>query len=177
MADDPQDLFPFPDDQEQSGAVDLDEDGLPEGMGDGDVPLEYTQGSREQRRPAVPVGFQEVVMSREQNQQMWNAARHFVVASRNPSEYLPLANLTHRDLHRQKRMIADESQASEGFIDVPYVMWWGIIGSTAIGGKGRDDAKEVITGYQRMQERARGLGRFVGRSNHQDPSAAGGSGE
>ena len=133
---------------------------FPEGMGEGDAPTDGSTAGR--HAPSL----QDMVMSREQSNAQWNVVRHFVVSSMLPAEYLPMAILTKQELARQKRMVADMSQAQRGFIDVGYMMWWGTIGSIAIGGVGRKQAMEVIIGQQRNDrlQAGRGFGRMLQRS-------------
>ncbi len=155
----------FPDEMHNS---DDGSDAMPEGMGEGDTPTDGVAAGR--HAPSL----QDMVMSRDQQNAQWNVVRHFVVSSMLPAEYLPMSILTKAELARQKRMVADMSQAQRGFIDVGYMMWWGTVGSVAIGGVGRRQAMDVIIGQQRhdMQQRGRGLSRYVKQSRDVNGTAA-----
>lgn len=163
MADEDQQMAAmFPD---EVAAVELDDKGMPVNMGEGEDP-----GSAAASSSGKSTGLNDLVMSRDEHKAMWDVVRHFVTSSKDPTEYLPMANLSKAELARQKRMVADMSQAQQGFIDVGYVMWWGTVGSIALEGKGRAQAMDVIIGQQRnmFSRNGRGLTRFAQRARGVD---------
>ena len=101
------------------------------------------------RQAGLEAPLEDVVMSDRRKKR--DIVYEMTSASGKPEEFIPRAVLSPDQLKRLLRIKQEDNMIDHGDSNMEEIMWLDVIGTIGLGGRGREDAVEMITGPRRRQ--------------------------